>query len=93
MSLLNVPPANTGPTTNPDAIVNAPNRTAVLFQPPPLVSGDRLRVSSNLAEINKKQPDPFGSVAFLPTSAALSNTETALRELYGNLFYRIFRRG
>lgn len=28
---------------------------------------------------------------FLPKADALANTETALRELYGNLFYRVFR--
>ena len=28
---------------------------------------------------------------FLPTAGALQETETALREIYGNLFYRLFR--
>ena len=28
---------------------------------------------------------------FLPTAYALANTETTLREIYGNLYYRIFR--
>jgi uncharacterized SAM-binding protein YcdF (DUF218 family) len=30
-------------------------------------------------------------VDFLPKAEALANTETALREVYGNLFYRLFR--
>lgn len=28
---------------------------------------------------------------FLPSAEALTNTETTLREIYGNLFYRVFR--
>ena len=30
-------------------------------------------------------------IDYLPTASALINTETALREMYGNLFYRVFR--
>ncbi len=36
---------------------------------------------------------PITLLDFLPKSNALASSETALRELYGNLFYRIFRRG
>ena len=38
--------------------------------------------------------DPLRKITpleFLPSAYALANTETTLRELYGNLFYRIFR--
>ena len=39
--------------------------------------------------VNPEQPYTFFD--FLPNGGALSDTETALREIYGNLFYRIFR--
>ncbi len=34
---------------------------------------------------------PLTLLDFLPKAEALNNTETALREIYGNLFYRLFR--
>jgi uncharacterized SAM-binding protein YcdF (DUF218 family) len=34
---------------------------------------------------------PAVAVDFLPKAEALQMTETALRELYGNAFYRLFR--
>lgn len=34
---------------------------------------------------------PITPVDFLPKGGALEDTETALREMYGNLFYRVFR--
>ncbi len=34
---------------------------------------------------------PLTLLDFLPNAGALANTETALREVYGNLFYRLFR--
>jgi uncharacterized SAM-binding protein YcdF (DUF218 family) len=34
---------------------------------------------------------PLTLLDFVPNATALQNTETALRECYGNAFYRVFR--
>jgi uncharacterized SAM-binding protein YcdF (DUF218 family) len=39
----------------------------------------------------RRKPDPITLINFLPKGEALEDTETALREAYGNVFYRVFR--
>jgi uncharacterized SAM-binding protein YcdF (DUF218 family) len=44
-------------------------------------------------DFRRDRTRPITPLDFLPKAEALWDTETALRETYGNLFYRIFRRG
>jgi len=39
----------------------------------------------------RKRPPPITSLDFLPKADDLKDTEIALREIYGNVFYQIFR--
>ncbi|MBM3844038.1 MAG: YdcF family protein [Verrucomicrobia bacterium] len=38
-----------------------------------------------------RNPNPLTLLDFLPKAECLHDTETALREIYGNVFYRLFR--
>jgi hypothetical protein len=42
-------------------------------------------------DFRRDRSRPLMLLDFLPTAEALAETETALRECYGNLFYRVFR--
>ena len=39
----------------------------------------------------RRSTNPITLLDFLPKGDDLKDTETALREIYGNLFYRLFR--
>jgi len=39
----------------------------------------------------RRRPNPITLIDFLPRGESLEDTETALREIYGNLFYRLSR--
>jgi uncharacterized SAM-binding protein YcdF (DUF218 family) len=42
-------------------------------------------------DFQKDSARPITLLDFLPTGGALEDTETALREIYGNVFYHVFR--
>jgi uncharacterized SAM-binding protein YcdF (DUF218 family) len=44
------------------------------------------------ADYNTRYDEPISVLDFLPQAGALGNTETALRETYGRLYYHFFER-